>query len=124
MRNKIITVIFGILVAVILIEVGLRAASVVIKSKRNNFSQKIIADEAFVILCLGDSVTYGVGDNEGGGYPKKLEIILNKKLNKKVTVINKGVPFASTAGVLKNLKDSLEKFPNVDLVIILTGGRQ
>ena len=99
-------------------EVLLRIFSFVKISNRNNEISHIRKDY-FTILCIGDSVTYGVGGIEEEGYPKKLEEILTKK-GYKIKVINKAYPGASTAGVLRQLKNSLWEY-KVDLVIILTG---
>jgi len=99
-------------------EVLLRIFSFVKISNRNNEISHLRKDY-FTILCIGDSVTYGVGGIEEEGYPKKLEEILTKK-GYKIKVINKAYPGASTAGVLRQLKNSLWEY-KVDLVITLTG---
>ena len=67
------------------------------------------------IICLGDSITYGIGASPGHDYPSLLGRALGMK------VINAGVDGDETEDVLKRLdQDVLSKNPG--LVILLLGG--
>ncbi len=67
------------------------------------------------IICLGDSLTFGVGASPGHDYPS----LLSKALG--VKVINAGVDGDETADALKRLnQDVLSKNPK--MVIVLLGG--
>ncbi len=120
MRVNILLIFAGILVGLCAGEISLRAASFIIKHGRHD-SYSGIDRSALTVLCVGDSVTYGFGDKAGEGYPAKLGVILAKKLGRKVIVINKGIPGASTAVVLRELKNAVKTIPRIDLVVILTG---
>ena len=67
------------------------------------------------IICLGDSLTEGVGTEPGRDYPSVLSEYLGRK------VINAGVSGDTTRDVLKRIKnDVLEQNPK--MVIVLLGG--
>jgi lysophospholipase L1-like esterase len=67
------------------------------------------------IICLGNSLTSGVGASSGNDYPA----LLTKQLS--LQVINAGLPGDTTSGALKRIKsDVLDKNPF--LVIVELGG--
>jgi len=66
------------------------------------------------IVCLGDSITAGVGATEGHGYPEVLAARLGKG------VLNDGVPGDTAAGGLARLPQVLAQDPW--LVIVELGG--
>ena len=67
------------------------------------------------IICLGDSLTSGVGAEPGQDYPSLLSGYLNRK------VINAGVSGDTTRDALKRIKkDVMEQNPQ--MVIIILGG--
>lgn len=71
------------------------------------------APHATDIVCLGDSLTQGVGATPGHDYPSLLAKILGMK------VINAGVDGDETEDVLKRLdKDVLSKDPRVVIMLI------
>lgn len=68
-----------------------------------------------VIVCFGDSLTYGTGASPGMDYPSRL----GRKLGREV--INAGVPGDTTASALNRLeRDVLSASPG--LVLITLGG--
>ena len=68
-----------------------------------------------VIVCFGDSLTYGTGASPGLDYPSRLAEMLGQE------VINAGVPGDTTATALDRLEeDVLSESP--DLVLITLGG--
>jgi lysophospholipase L1-like esterase len=68
-----------------------------------------------VILCFGDSLTYGTGASPGMDYPSRLGQMLGRE------VINAGVPGDTTASALNRLeRDVLSVSPG--LVLITLGG--
>lgn len=76
---------------------------------------KNLDSQGEVIVCFGDSITEGVGADEGKDYPSLLSSLLEKK------VINAGVAGDTTATALERLqKDVLSKDPY--LVIVELGG--
>ena len=119
--KKVFLILLGIGIGLFLTEFTLRIISYVVHNHIGNYEiEKKYYD--YVILCIGDSVTYGVGDEKNGGYPVKLERLLNEKfLDKKIKVINKAIPGATTLDVLKQIELALEAYPRIDLVLALTG---
>lgn len=66
------------------------------------------------IVCLGDSITAGVGEERGGGYPERLAELLGTE------VVNAGVPGDTAEQGLARLDDALAHDPW--LVIVEFGG--
>jgi len=120
MRKKIVLIVVGVIIGIVLGEITLRIISTKVK-KRTARTHKSVDESVFTIFCFGDSVTYGVGDETGKGYPKRLGNILRGKLNIEVGVFNMGVPGASTVGVLTQLGECIEAFPDINLSVILVG---
>ena len=68
-----------------------------------------------VIVCFGDSLTYGSGASPGMDYPSRLGEMLGRE------VINAGVPGDTTASALNRIeRDVLSESPG--LVLITLGG--
>ena len=103
-----------ILISIILLEIILRISG-------SFYTSSIINKEDYkdktVIVCAGDSFTYGVGVPRGFDYPS----ILEKKLNNKdIKVINIGEPGANTSVVYNRLEILLSKI-RPDYVILMAG---
>jgi lysophospholipase L1-like esterase len=68
-----------------------------------------------IIVCFGDSLTFGTGAGKGMDYPSQLGKMIQK------TVINKGIPGDTTTSALRRLnRDVLSENP--DVVLITLGG--
>jgi lysophospholipase L1-like esterase len=68
-----------------------------------------------IIICFGDSLTFGTGAGKGMEYPSQLAKMVRKR------VINKGIPGDTTTSALRRLnRDVLSKNP--DIVLITLGG--
>lgn len=59
-------------------------------------------------LAFGDSITFGVGDPDGGGYPPRLEALLETR-GEDATVLNFGIPGETTAEGLSRIDEVLEE---------------
>ncbi len=77
-------------------------------------------DRPAVILCLGDSHTYGIGARRGQDYPSQLEIKLRDR-GRKIQVINTGMPGNTTDKMLVSLRQQLRQY-RPTMVILLIGG--
>ncbi|MDD5745974.1 MAG: GDSL-type esterase/lipase family protein [Candidatus Omnitrophica bacterium] len=120
--NKILLVIGGIVLAFCLIEAGLHIGSFfnIRASLPGNDFSKLAADE-YVIVCLGDSFTYGIGAGRSRSYPAQLSRILNKRAGRHVfRVINLGVPGSNSTQAVITLKKLLTRL-TPDMVIVLAG---
>lgn len=75
-------------------------------------------ENSYRIITLGDSHTFGQFVNTSDNWPEKLEDILNNKCtpNKKIEIINLGVPGYDIAYSLERLKKGGLKY-NPDLII-------
>ncbi|MGD1973668.1 MAG: GDSL-type esterase/lipase family protein [Desulfobacterales bacterium] len=76
---------------------------------------KSIGSNTEIIVCFGDSLTFGTGADKGMDYPSQLAKMIRK------TVINKGIPGDTTTSALRRLnRDVLSKNP--EFVLITLGG--
>ena len=122
-KKEIFLVIFtGFLVVSLLLEIGLRIIGYMhLESVEKGFGKK--EPGKYRILCLGDSLTYGVDVARGRTYPKQLENLLkNKFKDKDISVINKGMAGYNSAQVLNELESNLEEV-NPDMVTVLIGAQ-
>jgi len=65
------------------------------------------------ILFLGDSLTEGLGVDRDDAFPKLVETMIQRELNKSVVVINGGVSGSTTSDGLARLKWYLKKKPSI-----------
>ena len=91
-KRRIIVVLVGIALSLIVLEVALR----IVGSIYAHLSESDIVldrDGRNIILCIGDSVTFGLGAPMGFSYPAQLQKMLDESDPKsKFTVINRGRP--------------------------------
>ncbi len=74
-----------------------------------------------VVLCVGDSFTYGYGaSSPAGSYPIQLEGLLNESGTGPWKVVNGGWPGQNSWDVLRKIGDSLERF-HPRFVYVLVG---
>ncbi len=67
------------------------------------------------VLAFGDSLTFGIGDEEGLGYPKRLEPMLGEN----ATVVNLGEPAEETAMGLSRIGPALGE--GGDVLLLMEG---
>ncbi len=67
-----------------------------------------------VIICFGDSLTYGTGAAKGMDYPSQLSRLIG------IEVVNAGVPGDTTAKALNRIDEIIEMNPRI--VLITLGG--
>ena len=118
-RQKFFLLIFSLFLAVIILELGLRLGGFVLLSLQEYRNRISLREKGtYRILCLGESTT------EAGGvdsYPSQLQEILNeRKIGEKFSVINKGLSGITTEGIVSQLKGNLDKY-NPDMVIVMMG---
>ena len=119
--EKILLILFGVVLSVLLLEVGMRLAGFCILSlqeSRNRISGG--KGETYRILTLGESTTADFGIM-GNSWPRHLERILNERgLGYDVKVINKGVAGVNTAYIVAQLPQNLDRY-DPHLVITMMG---
>jgi tetratricopeptide (TPR) repeat protein len=121
-KYKFSLILLGVILAFVLLECALGLLSFICsKIYLPEFKPVRPADEAAVIVCLGDSFTYGLGAGYKNSYPVQLEDILNKKAGRgKFKVFNLGIPGSNSSMVVSRLEESIKKF-KPDLVIVAIG---
>ena len=115
LRQKIILIIFGLLLFLTLLEIGLRLGGFMLLSLQEYRNlQSIKQKGAYRIMCLGESTT-------AGQYPHFLEETLNRSsIGIKFSVIDKGTPAMDTSFIAAHLKENLEEY-KPDMVIAMMG---
>jgi Tfp pilus assembly protein PilF len=114
-REKISLVIFGFFLFLILLETGLRLAGFILLSIQEYRNlQSVKQKGAYRIMCVGESTT-------AGQYPVFLEEILNQRnIGIKFSVINKGVTAINTTLILANLEPDINNY-RPDMVVAMMG---
>ena len=77
--------------------------------------------DAILIVCIGDSHTFGVGTSAQYAYPKQEETLLNiNNKTQRFSIVNLGIPGSSTKRQAQELQSYFEN-NNAEIVIWLTG---
>ncbi len=111
------------IITVCLIELGLRIGGyVALKLNPPLKSISAVKDKSkFVILCLGDSYTFGIGTVYQYSFPRQLGNILNRRFPRnKFQVYNLGIPGSNSSQLVNNMQYNINKY-NPALLIIMTG---
>jgi len=121
-KQKIFFMVFGIIIAMIVLEVSLRIAGFVYKNYRihNTENRDVIKNHVVKILCIGDSFTFGEGAPKGFSYPEQLQKILDSHQGGRYAVYNAGISGQNSSRVLKDLEDNIYKY-KPDIVVMLAG---
>lgn len=116
--KKIIHLFFGILLAVIIIEVELRiGGAIFLLQQRYHNDQSLTQHGEYIILCVGGSITAG----RAGSYPAQMERYLNDQYPLvKFSVINKGMPAIDTDFLISHLADNIDRY-HPDLIVSMIG---
>ena len=75
-----------------------------------------------VVVCFGDSLTYGSRDIvEGRGYPAMLVDLIEQETQQICVCINKGITRETSTDILRRAYDVLRAYPESNLALILAG---
>ena len=121
-KRRIIVVLAGIALSLIVLEVALRIVGSIYAHLSE--SDKVLnRDSRNTILCIGDSVTFGLGAPTELSYPAQLQKMLDKSdPEAKFIVINRGRPGQNSAQLLTRLERYLRDF-KPKIVTILIGAQ-
>ena len=113
--KKIALMIFGLFLSILFIEAGLRLGGLILSSLQEHRNMHAVMQKGtYRIMCLGESTT-------AGQYPSFLEDILNQRnIGVRFSVINKGIPATNTEVILSELKGNLNKY-KPDMVVVMMG---
>jgi hypothetical protein len=111
-KQRMALITFGLILGIILLEVGLRIGGFVLLHLQERANQSSLRENGeFIILCLGESTTALGGEN---AYPRQLEKILNDRdIGSIFSVVNKGIAATNTTMIAnllaKNIADTILK---------------
>ncbi|MFH0877630.1 MAG: GDSL-type esterase/lipase family protein [Candidatus Omnitrophota bacterium] len=119
---KIAFVIFGFLIFLVLLEFSLGLAGrVVLFSRGGQRVASVLGKNDLLILCLGDSHTWGLGSKTAQSYPSVLgDLLEGFPLDKEFQVINLGIPGMNSAMIAEQLKNKFYLY--MPDIVILNGG--
>jgi lysophospholipase L1-like esterase len=117
-RRRLLAAIVGVLVALLAFELVLQAAAFWLW--RNAGRESAVGDRSRVLLCIGDSFTYGLGaSGPGGAYPAQLGAILEERAPGEFAVVNGGWPGQTSAAVLQRLPRQLARHRPTHVVVLV-----
>jgi len=119
-KKIIVTLLLGLLLCFVLIEVGLYSVGYLFKTSQEKLNKAPLGerDDLYKIVCFGDSTT-AIGGKDS--WPSQLEEVLNKhNLGTTFCVINEGVVLIDTSGIISALEKNLDEY-DPDMIIIMAG---
>ncbi len=119
LKEKAIAVFLGLIVTLVVAEVALRLVGAACEPRDAAFPEARRAGSQ-VILCLGDSFTWGMGAGANMNWPRQLERMLNEGGGQHYVVVNRGMSGQNTAWLLQMLQHNLDT-TRPDLVILCSG---
>lgn len=122
--NRLIVTFAGLFLFILILEISLRCVGFFYSTLSETDPKDQFSDANKVtILCIGDSVTFGIGAPRSLSYPAQLQTSLNKAEGTvKYSVINRGRPGQNSAQLLLRLEGYLQQF-QPDIVTILIGAQ-
>ncbi len=120
-KSKIYLILIGIIFSLISVELVLQGIAY-FNSISNSHPVNINKNtKQTIILCMGDSFTFGIGAKKGYSYPEQLQQILNQKYPpKQFKVLNAGQPGFNTVLTVQKTKKMIGEL-SPDILIIMTG---
>jgi tetratricopeptide (TPR) repeat protein len=114
-RKKIASVFLGLILSLVLLEVGLRLGGFVLSSMQEYGNlQSIKQKGTYRILCLGESTTQRQ-------YPQYLEQVLNQRnIGVRFSVIDRGKAGTNTPAILSRVESYLAEY-HPDMVVAMMG---
>jgi tetratricopeptide (TPR) repeat protein len=116
--QKLLLFIFGVILAVIFLEAGLRIAGGIVLYLQDRHNHVSFHSNEYRILCLGESTTALGGEDS---YPSQLEEMLNAQSRQiKYTVINKGIISTTSKYILEHIDQNLDRY-KPQMVVVMMG---
>ncbi|MDP8257111.1 MAG: SGNH/GDSL hydrolase family protein [Candidatus Alcyoniella australis] len=116
---------FSLILTLLIIEliVGLLSWAVYERPDFAGMQIGVSGPDSTLIICLGDSHTYGVGAPKGRDYPTTLELVLNERAGMQgFAVLNLGQPGHNSSDALLELESFIEQSPvKPDLLVLCVG---
>jgi len=112
----------GLIVVLLLLEVGLRLGGLIYYSCRIvDRPGRLVDKNTIRVLCIGDSFTFGAGAPKNYTYPEHLQRMLNSGSTMKAVVYNEGIPGSNSSQHFKILESKIQSH-RPDIIIVMSGG--
>lgn len=120
-KRKIFVCVSGVIFAFVCLELFLRLFGFFYQNPLSLPDTKDLNNDSYVIVCLGDSFTYGLGASPKMSYPKQLQKIFDEEYpHRTIKVLNHGMPGSNTTHIRKRFEKIISQF-HPDLVLYLAG---
>ena len=103
-----------VLLTTVLLEMSLRVAALFVGLRPVT---PYTGETKHVILCLGDSNTYGIYYSESESYPGQLQMILDKRAPGRYNVLNLGLPGMSSSQIAVRLPGWINQYHPQSVVV-------
>ncbi len=120
-KRRFVVFFTGIVIFLLVLEVTLRVVGLIYAEQAAVDTQRLGEGDR-TVLCVGDSVTFGIGAPRELSYPAQLQGLLNESYPEQYTVINRGWPAQNTAQIVMRLENWLKEFQPA-IVTILIGAQ-
>lgn len=121
MLKRLALIPLGIALGLGILELGLRGAAWYTQKETRSELPIAWVTGNLRILCLGDSVTYGIIVPRDQSYPAQLEALWNERVETpKVEVLNLGFPGTNSSRLVRDLPRLLDTF-SPDIAIVMVG---
>ena len=118
--KKPLLILFGVGVALVLLEGALQVASYLTWRSRPGEGSASLGDARDAILCIGDSFTFGLGaETSEGSYPRRLSVELEKRRPGEYRVVNAGRPGRNSRELLERLGGELADHRPSDVMVLI-----
>ncbi len=112
-----IALLAGLVIALLVVEVGLRlGAGWFMHAQQTRAEQALRDADSPVVLCLGESTTAMGGDDS---WPSQLQDALRERSGREITVINAGVPAATTPVLMLYAESALARYEPAVVVAMM-----
>ena len=109
------------LITLVLLEVVLQLGALVVAWNHGGGAGGSAQDGREVVLCVGDSFTYGLGASDPAttSYPAALQHVLDEADPERFQVVRGGYPGRDSRGVLERIEGQLREFAPRHVVILV-----
>jgi lysophospholipase L1-like esterase len=120
----VLAIALGLLVAVLLVEVGLRVYALTIHPSVGQLVHEVDRNVDFLIVCAGDSHTEGKGAPRGFDYPSQLAALLDHiDPARRYAVVNLGLAGCNSSEAANRALEFMRRSPRAPDLVIFEAGK-
>ena len=117
-KERLAATLLGLVAVLVVLELSLRVLGVACEYRDPTAARPGAGGP--VVLCVGDSFTWGAGASPSMSWPRQLERLLHEGGCSTCVVVNRGLGGQNTASLLQNLQGNLDRV-RPQLVVLCSG---